>query len=57
MVRVLGRPGDAATHLENRIGEPMANPYLYMASQIYAGLDGVRAEERAAARPPIRPMR
>jgi glutamine synthetase len=28
-------------HLENRIGEPLANPYLYMASQIYAGLDGI----------------
>ncbi|HEY2621890.1 MAG TPA: hypothetical protein VGI53_00465, partial [Dyella sp.] len=41
MVRVLGQPGDAATHLENRIGEPAANPYLYMASQIYAGLDGM----------------
>jgi glutamine synthetase len=41
MVRVLGQPGDPATHLENRIGEPAANPYLYMASQIYAGLDGL----------------
>ncbi len=41
MIRVLGRPGDAATHLENRVGEPAANPYLYMASQIYAGLDGI----------------
>jgi glutamine synthetase len=41
MVRLLGQPGDAATHLENRIGEPAANPYLYMASQIYAGLDGI----------------
>jgi glutamine synthetase len=41
MVRVLGGPGDAATRLENRIGEPAANPYLYMASQIYAGLDGI----------------
>ncbi len=41
MVRVLGQPGDAATHLENRVGEPAANPYLYMASQIYAGLDGI----------------
>jgi glutamine synthetase len=41
MIRVLGQSGDAATHLENRIGEPAANPYLYMASQIYAGLDGV----------------
>jgi glutamine synthetase len=41
MVRVLGEPGDPATHLENRVGEPAANPYLYMASQIIAGLDGV----------------
>jgi glutamine synthetase len=41
MVRVMGAPGDPATHLENRIGEPAANPYLYMASQIEAGLDGV----------------
>jgi glutamine synthetase len=41
MIRVLGQPGEAATRLENRVGEPAANPYLYMASQIYAGLDGI----------------
>ena len=41
MIRVLGEPGDASTHLENRVGEPPANPYLYMASQIHAGLDGI----------------
>ena len=41
MVRVIGAPGDPATHLENRVGEPAANPYLYMASQIVAGLDGI----------------
>jgi glutamine synthetase len=41
MIRVLGQPNDASTHLENRVGEPAANPYLYMAAQIYAGLDGV----------------
>ena len=41
MVRVLGSPGDPATRLENRVGEPAANPYLYMASQIIAGLDGM----------------
>ncbi|WP_298967900.1 glutamine synthetase family protein [uncultured Methylobacterium sp.] len=41
MVRVLGGPGDPATRLENRAGEPLANPYLYMASQIHAGLDGI----------------
>jgi len=41
MIRVLGAANDAATRLENRIGEPAANPYLYMASQILSGLDGV----------------
>jgi len=41
MIRVIGEAGDSRTHLENRCGEPLANPYLYMASQIYAGLDGI----------------
>jgi glutamine synthetase len=41
MIRVLGGADDPATRLENRIGEPAANPYLYMASQILSGLDGV----------------
>jgi len=41
MIRLLGQPNDPATHLENRIGEPAANPYLYIASQIHAGLDGI----------------
>ena len=44
MVRVLGGADDPATRLENRIGEPAANPYLYMASQILAALDGVDRE-------------
>jgi glutamine synthetase len=44
MVRVIGQGGDPAMHLENRIGEPAANPYLYMASQIAAGLDGIATE-------------
>jgi glutamine synthetase len=26
MVRVVGQPGDAGTRLENRVGEPAANP-------------------------------
>src|SRR5687767_11856094 len=34
---------------ENRAGEPAANPYLYLASQIYAGLDGI---EKKRALPP-----
>jgi len=41
MVRVAGEPGGASLRLENRIGEPAANPYLYMASQIVSGLDGL----------------
>jgi glutamine synthetase len=41
MIRVLGGPHDPATRLENRAGEPAANPYLYMASQILAGMDGL----------------
>jgi glutamine synthetase len=44
MVRALGRPGDAATRLENRVGEPAANPYLYLASQLALGLDGISAK-------------
>ena len=41
MLRVVGGAGDKATRIENRIGEPSANPYLYMAAQIHAGLDGL----------------
>lgn len=41
MIRVVGGPGDRATRLENRSGEPAANPYLYIASQLVCGLDGV----------------
>ena len=44
MVRVLGGPNDPATRLENRMGEPAANPYLYIASQIASGLDGIDAK-------------
>ncbi len=44
MVRVLGAPADPGTHLENRVGEPAANPYLYMASQIVCGLDGLKGK-------------
>ncbi len=41
MLRVVGGPRDPETRIENRIGEPAANPYLYFASQIYCGLDGM----------------
>ena len=41
MLRVIGAPQDGATRIENRLGEPAANPYLYMAAQIHAGLAGI----------------
>jgi glutamine synthetase len=43
MIRVLGGVNDPATRLENRIGEPAANPYLYILSQIVAGLAGIES--------------
>jgi len=42
MVRVISRPGDSASRVENRVGEPAANPYLYLATQIFSGLDGIQ---------------
>ena len=44
MIRALGGAGDPATRIENRIAEPAANPYLYMASQIVCALDGIDNE-------------
>jgi glutamine synthetase len=41
LLRLVGGPRDPGTRIENRIGEPAANPYLYFASQIYSGLDGI----------------
>ena len=47
MLRVIGQCHDRTTRIENRMGEPAANPYLYLASQIHAGLDGLRRQLRA----------
>jgi glutamine synthetase len=63
MIRVLGGTGDPGTRLENRVGEPAANPYLYIASQIVGGLDGIerslqpgpRDDEPYAAERPMLP--
>jgi glutamine synthetase len=44
LVRVQGAPGDGNSHVEMRMGEPAANPYLYMAANIAAGLDGIRRQ-------------
>jgi glutamine synthetase len=49
MIRVLGGSGDAATRLENRVGEPAANPYLYILSQVVTGLAGIEAKLRPPA--------
>jgi glutamine synthetase len=40
-LRVLGGGGDPGSHVENRIGEPTANPYLYLTGQLAAGLAGI----------------
>jgi glutamine synthetase len=42
LVRVQGAPHDTSSHVELRSGEPAANPYLYLASAVVAGLDGIR---------------
>ncbi len=42
MVRVQGDPLEKGAHIENRLGEPAANPYFYLAANLAAGLDGIR---------------
>jgi glutamine synthetase len=63
---LIGGMGDSATRIENRSGEPSANPYLYMGSQIVAGLDGMAneidpgsplADPYAQAQKPLMPSR
>lgn len=48
LLRVVG--SGAGAHIENRVGEPCANPYLNIAAQLHAGLDGLTAGA-APARP------
>ncbi|MER5382909.1 glutamine synthetase family protein [Streptomyces sp. NPDC002688] len=50
LIRVLS--GGSSTHVENRIGEPCANPYLAIASQLHAGLEGLLAGPEAARTAP-----
>jgi glutamine synthetase len=50
MIRMLGGAGDPATRLENRAGEPAANPYLFILSQVVTGLAGI--EGKLAPPPP-----
>ncbi len=44
MIRVLGGVDDPATRLENRAGEPAANPYLYILSQVVTGRAGIEGK-------------
>jgi glutamine synthetase len=50
LISIQGGPGDPGTHVENRLGEPAANPYLWLAANIAAGMDGMAA---GAEPPPI----
>jgi glutamine synthetase len=45
LLRVI--PAGPGTRIENRLGSPAANPYLYIASQIAAGLDGLQHQRTA----------
>ena len=51
LVRVQGSAGDSSSHVEMRLGEPAANPYLYLAANVAAGLDGIR--RRIEPPPPV----
>ena len=49
MLRIISGIDEPASRIENRAGEPAANPYLYIASQMLAGLDGM---DRSLEPPP-----
>ena len=51
MLRVVGAGSPTAVRIENRIGEPAANPYLYLASQLATGLAGIAAGQEPP--PPV----
>jgi glutamine synthetase len=51
MLRVISNGNPTATRIENRIGEPAANPYLYLASQVASGLHGL--EKGLMPPPPV----
>ena len=47
MIRALVAPGNRASRIENRVAEPAANPYLFFAGQIIAGMDGLAKGRKA----------
>jgi glutamine synthetase len=54
MVRVLG--GEESAHVENRTGEPCANPYLNIAAQLFAGLEGLDGRAAPGDAPEVLPQ-
>ena len=44
MVRAIGGTENLASRVENRVGEPAANPYLYIVSQLLSGLEGIKGK-------------
>jgi glutamine synthetase len=49
LLRVLARGAPGTVRIENRVGEPAANPYLYLASQMITGLAGIIAGQEPPA--------
>lgn len=47
----LANAGDPSVHIENRSGEPAANPYLFFTSQLAAGMEGI--ERKRNPGPPL----
>ena len=47
LFRVVGE--NESLRVENRLGEPAANPYLYLSSQIICGLDGIEQQRPLSA--------
>ncbi len=48
LFRLIKGNSPLATRIENRLGEPAANPYLYMAATAICGLEGVEAQRELA---------
>ncbi len=49
MIRALMTPNDAASRIENRAPDTTANPYLALAAQVLAGLDGIQKGRKSPA--------
>lgn len=54
MIRALMTPGDSASRIENRAPDTTANPYLALAAQLIAGLEGIK-QGRKSPEPTLTP--